>query len=128
VLIDIVGKGGRIRTVPIPGWAHAAVDRWLQAAGITEGRVFRGLKHGKLGESIATQAIYQIVERYAKQAGVTVAPHDLRRSFAKLCREAGAELDQIQFSLGHASVKTTELYIGCHQDLQNAPGDRLQLS
>jgi integrase len=39
-----------------------------------------------------------------------LAPHDLRRTCARLCHAAGGELEQIQFLLGHASVQTTERY------------------
>jgi integrase len=52
-----------------------------------------------------------------------IAPHDLRRSCAKMCRAAGGELEQIQLLLGHASVQTTERYLGTRQDLVHAPND-----
>jgi integrase len=48
-----------------------------------------------------------------------------RRTCARLCRDAGGELDQIQFLLGHVSVQTTEKYPGCKQRLQNAVNDRI---
>ena len=56
-----------------------------------------------------------------------VAPHDLRRTCARLCHEAGGGLEQIQFLLGHVSVQTTELYLGCKQRLRNAVNDRIGL-
>lgn len=127
VLVDLLGKGGRVRTVPVPGWVYEAVAAWLKLAGIRAGRIFRGLNNGVLGESLAVQAVYKIVEQYSKAAGVAVAPHDLRRSFARLSRAAGAPLEQVQFSLGHSSIKTTEAYVGCQQDLKNAPGDLIAL-
>ena len=46
-----------------------------------------------------------------------LAPHDLRRTYARLCHLAGGELEQILFLLGHASVQTTERYLGCKQRL-----------
>jgi hypothetical protein len=46
---------------------------------------------------------------------------------AKLCRAAGGELDQIQLLLGHASVQTTERYLGTKQDLVHAPNDGIKL-
>lgn len=52
-----------------------------------------------------------------------IALHDLRRTCAKLCRAAGGELEQIQLLLGHASVQTTERYLGTKQDLVHAPND-----
>ena len=64
----------------------------------------------------------------AKAAGVPgIAPHDLRRSCAKMCRAAGGELEQIQLLLGHASVQTTERYLGTKQDLVHAPNDGIKL-
>ena len=50
----------------------------------------------------------------AKRAAIeNLAPHELRRTCARLCRDAGGELDQIQFLLGLVSVQTTEKYLGC---------------
>lgn len=56
-----------------------------------------------------------------------VAPHDLRRPFAKLAHKGGAAIDQIQLSLGHESIQTTEEYLGVEQDLTDAPCDHLGL-
>ena len=56
-----------------------------------------------------------------------IAPHDLRRSCAKMCRAAGGELEQIQLLLGHSSVQTTERCLGTKQDLVHAPNDGIQL-
>ena len=56
-----------------------------------------------------------------------IAPHDCRRTAAKLCRAAGGELEQIQLLLGHASVQTTERYLGTKQDLVHAPNDGIKL-
>src|ERR1700720_3536013 len=61
-----------------------------------------------------------------KRLGVSKrAPHDLRRSCARLCHESGGELEQIQFLLGHVSVQTTEKYLGCKQRFREAVNDRL---
>jgi site-specific recombinase XerC len=46
-IIDLVGKGGHVRTVPMPAWVKAAVDRWTSAAKVTTGRIFRAVsRHG----------------------------------------------------------------------------------
>ncbi len=56
-----------------------------------------------------------------------IAPHDLWRMFAKLAHKGHAALEQIQISLGHASIQTTERYLGIEQDLTDAPCDHLGL-
>jgi hypothetical protein len=56
-----------------------------------------------------------------------IAPHDLRRTCAKLCHTSGGELEQIQFLLGHASVQTTERYLGCKQNLGHPVNDLFYL-
>jgi len=66
--------------------------------------------------------------RRQKRAEINnLAPHDLRRTCARLCHLAGGELEQIQFLLGHASVQTTEHYLGCKQKLRHAVNDTLGL-
>src|SRR5262249_14777967 len=124
-IVDLVGKHGRVRTVPMPHWAKAAIDRWAEAAGISSGRVFRGVNKGDhvTGDALTAQGILRCVELYAGEIGVKVAPHDLRRTFAKLSHRGGARLDQIQLCLGHASLVTTERYLGVQQDLSDAPCD-----
>lgn len=130
VIVDLVGKGNRVRSVPMPSWAKAAVDAWTQTAGINSGCVFRSIHKGGYldGESMTGQAIHDVVRVYIAKMGLNAAPHDLRRTFAKLARKGGSSLEQIQLSLGHASIKTTERYLGVAQDLTDAPCDRLGLN
>ena len=60
------------------------------------------------------KAVWHIVKESAKTVGIAkLAPHDLRRTCARLCHASGGELEQIQFLLGHVSVQTTERYLGC---------------
>lgn len=73
------------------------------------------------------QAVADVVRTYGAALGVKLAAHDLRRTFAKLAHRADGRLDQIQLTLGHASIKTTERYLGVAQDLTDAPGDHLGL-
>ena len=69
---------------------------------------------------------WDVVRAAAARAGIDkLAPHDLRRTCARLCHLAGGELDQIQFLLGHVSIQTTERYLGCKQKLRDAVNDRL---
>ena len=107
VIADLIGKGKHIRTVPVPMWAKRAVDEWTTAAAIKDGAIFRRVNRlGKIwGDGITPKAIWHIVKAAAKRVGIrNLAPHDLRRTCARLCPLAGGELEQIQFLLGHASV------------------------
>ena len=80
------------------------------------------------GERLGEKVVWQMLRQYAAAVGVPgIAPHDSRRTCAKLCRAAGGELEQIQLLLGHASVQTTERYLGTKQDLVHAPNDAIKL-
>ena len=95
MLVDLEGKGSRVRSVPMPAWAKVAVDRWTAAARITEGRLFRAISQkGEVGEALTAQAVYLIVKGYAD-------------------------------ALGHESILTTERYLGVRQSLTDAPCDHL---
>jgi site-specific recombinase XerD len=78
-----------------------------------------------LGRGISENVVWYVVRQCALRLGLEhLAPHDLRRTCAKLCHVNGGELEQIQFLLGHASVLTTERYLGCKQNLEEPVNDR----
>ena len=117
-IVDLSGKAGHVRTIPVPDWVHGLLNEWTQAAGIDAGRLFRHVSSAgrAWGEAVTEKLVWHVVKEFAARIGVTkLAPHDLRRSCARLCRAAGGELEQIQFLLGHVSVQTTERYLGCTQ-------------
>ena len=106
-IVDLVGKGGHVRTVPVPDWVRTELDDWLAAAAIDRGKLFRRVnKVGRAwGEGMTEKAVWHIVKEAASGVSVAnLAPHDLRRTCARLCHAAGGELEQIQFLLGHVSV------------------------
>jgi integrase len=131
VIVNLVGKGGRLRTVPMPSWCKELIDAWLRHSGVSDGRVLRQVLKGGILQpaGVTPNVVWYAVKRCARQAGINnLAPHDLRRTRARLCHGCGGELEQIQFLLGHASVQTTERYIGSKQKLQDAVNDRLGIS
>jgi integrase len=131
VIVDMVGKGGRLRTIPVPAWCKGLIDAWLRDSRVTEGKVFRRVskKGAQQDAGVTSDVVWYAVKQYAKRIGIDrLAPHDLRRTCARLCHGAGGELEQIQFLLGHASVQTTERYIGCRQNFREAVNDRFQIS
>ena len=129
VIVDLVGKRSKTRSVPMPSWAKYAVDSYLLAAGVADGVLFRSVRRGDhiTAQGMTAQGIFDVVKIYAQEIGVDVRPHDLRRTFAKLAHKGAAPIEQIQLSLGHSSVQTTERYIGVQQDLTSAPCDALGL-
>ena len=72
--------------------------------------------------------MYTLVRKSGAAIGhPELTPHDLCRTYAKLCRKAGGDLEQIQLLLGHASIQTTERYLGTKQDLLQAVNDRVKI-
>lgn len=129
-IVDLIGKHGRVRTAPMPTWVKVAIDAWTLPAGVGDGRVFWSVNRADrvTGDGLGEKVVWQLIKPYAEAAGVPgIAPHDLRRTCVKLCRAGGGELEQIQPLLGHASVQTTERYLGTKQDLVHAPNDAIKL-
>jgi integrase len=99
---DLKGKGGRVRTVPMPGWAKVAVENWGAAAGLSFGRILHAINKGDhlMHAGMSPQSVFMTVQSYARQLGIQAAPHDLRRTFAKLAHKGRAALEQIQIIAG----------------------------
>jgi integrase/recombinase XerD len=114
-IVNIFGKRDKMRIVLMPSWAKSAIDSWTFSARIGEGFIFRRVNKGDnlMGNSLTKQAIYNIVVSYAEKLEKQgIAPHDLRRTFAKLAHKGGSPIDQIQLSLGHGSIQTMEKNLG----------------
>jgi site-specific recombinase XerC len=95
IVVDLVGKGGRVRSIAMPSWAKSAVEAWTEAAGLKGGRIFRALRRGDrvMGEAMTTHSIYAVVAGNATRLGLELAPHDLRRTHAKLAFRGGSRLE-----------------------------------
>ena len=81
-IVDLIGKGGHVRTVPVPDWVKHTIDSWTVAASISSGKLIRCVcRAGKCwGDGVTERAVWHVVKHYAKQLGVLqLAPHDLRR-------------------------------------------------
>jgi len=82
----------------------------------------------RIGKSLSDWAVWSVVESSAKAIGIEhFGAHNLRRTCAKLCRKAGGDLEQIKFLLGHASIQTTERYLGSEQEIALAVNDNIGL-
>jgi site-specific recombinase XerD len=72
-ILDLVGKGGHIRTVPMPDWVKQAIDHWLSVAQIARGRIFRCVcRRGVVwGTKITEKVVWHVVKEYAERLGVS---------------------------------------------------------
>jgi integrase len=96
VFADLMGKGGHIRTVPVADWVGSAIQAWLTAATVTAGPMFRAInKAGRVAPAgFSPKVIWSVVTTACRQCGLSgVAPHDLRRTCARLCHDAGGEIE-----------------------------------
>jgi site-specific recombinase XerD len=90
-IVDLVGKGGHVRTVPVPDWVRTELDDWLAAAAIDRGKLFRRVnKVGRTwGDGMTVKAVWHIVKESAKRIGVAkLAPHDGPVLGSAMLREA----------------------------------------
>jgi len=73
-IVDLIGKGGHIRTVPVPNWVKSAVDAWTAAGGISSGRVFRCVsKRGSVwGTGISEKVVWCVVKECAAKVGILI--------------------------------------------------------
>ena len=81
-VVYLIGKGGHIRTAPIPEWVKAGLDQWTRAAGVREGKIFRAVaRTGKIwGKGISQNVVWYVVRTCCERVGLEhIAPHDLRR-------------------------------------------------
>ena len=131
VLANILGKRNKIQTVVIPTWTKKAVDAYLTELAISTGFLFRPMrKNGNVINEghVTPREVARIVKKHAAAVGFPdIAPHDLRRTYAKLSYQNGARLDQIQINLGHESLTTTQKYLGIDLDLEDGPGSYLDI-
>jgi integrase len=128
-IVDMEGKGRRVRTVPLPGWCAGHLATWLEAAGIATGLVWRRVYKGAAAEEgLSADHIHAIVKAAGVRIGVPrLAPHDLRRTWSQLAKRGGADIEQISITLGHANIVTTTKYLGGKLDLDNPAGDYIKL-
>lgn len=114
-LVSCFGKGSKERRVPLGREAALCVERYLTMArpvlarrDPTESTLFLTYR----GRGMTRQALFQIVVRRARAAGVleSISPHVLRHCFATHLLEHGAQIRAIQEMLGHADIATTQVY------------------
>ena len=110
-VLQVTGKGGKQRLVPVLPIVRAAVAEYVAACPwplVPEAPLFRGAKGGPLSPGMVQRAMAQA--RRALGLPDTATPHALRHSFATHLLSAGADLRSLQELLGHASLGSTQIY------------------
>jgi integrase/recombinase XerD len=117
-VLRITGKGNKERLVPFGQLAGQWLQRYMAQA---RGEILNGLQSEDLfvtsrgsraGEAMTRAMFWQLVKKYAAQAGITspLSPHTLRHAFATHLLNHGADLRAVQMLLGHADISTTTIY------------------
>ncbi|WP_428642775.1 site-specific tyrosine recombinase XerD [Roseibium sp.] len=114
-LIEIKGKGGKERLVPLSHAAQAAMKDYVglrAAEGAHENSPWLFPSHGESGH-LSRQHFARDLKDLAVRAGLAaakVSPHVLRHAFASHLLQNGADLRVVQQLLGHADISTTQIY------------------
>ena len=116
--VQVQGKGGKRRSVPLGRQAVEALQRWLAVRGqaegalATQGDAVQALFIGRRGTRLTAQSIWQRLKRRSLLAGLVtpVHPHMLRHSFASHVLQSSGDLRAVQELLGHANIGTTQVY------------------
>lgn len=109
-----LGKGNKERIVSLTPVAVAAIQRYLEEERprMVRNRDQEYLFVTRTGRSLTRINIWQLVKRYSLRIGAKgkISPHTLRHSFATHMLAGGAEIRALQEMLGHASIRTTQIY------------------
>lgn len=121
-VLRVLGKGNKMRSVPIGQPAQRAVDSWLARrpewlTPASGNAVFLGRRGGRLDQRVARRVVHDAMR--AIPEAPDVGPHGMRHAMATHLLEGGADLRSVQEILGHASLATTQIYT-------HVSGDRLK--
>jgi len=113
-VVRVIGKGDKERLVPLGEEARAWIERYLRQSRplLLGARAADALFVTRRGGPMTRQMFWNLVRRYAQQAGVNapLSPHTLRHAFATHLLNHGADLRVVQMLLGHADISTTQIY------------------
>ena len=107
--LRVVGKGRKVRLVPVGDYAREAIARYKQMAGISG---VMPLFISRVGRRMTGRSIELMLDKYLRYSDIPIhiSPHKLRHTFATHMLDAGADLRAVQELLGHASLSTTQIY------------------
>lgn len=113
-VVQVMGKGGKERLVPLGEMAVLALQTYIQFGRLVllkQVACDAVFVTGR-GQSLTRQACWYMIKRRAMQAGLInlPSPHVLRHAFATHLLNHGADLRVVQLLLGHADISTTQIY------------------
>ena len=110
--VQVLGKGGKRRAVPLGAQALAALRDWLALRAALAQPDEPALFVGERGRRLGDRAVRKLLARAACDAGVPthVHPHMLRHSYASHLLQSSGDLRGVQELLGHANISTTQIY------------------
>ena len=113
-VVRVLGKGSKERLVPLGEESLAWVKRYVSAArpALLAGKISDDLFVTSRGGAMTRQSFWQIIKRYALDAGLNtnISPHVVRHAFATHLLNHGADLRVVQLLLGHSDISTTQIY------------------
>jgi site-specific recombinase XerD len=133
--ITLIIKRGKHLNIEFIPLVWKTIDRWMVAANITKGPIFRKVTKFRDGRQEITENrltvdhIYAIIKSRVKQAGINkdIHPHSLRHTYATLALLAGVPIQEVQKSMGHSSTDTTFRYDRAIEQVGRSPGRSIAL-
>jgi integrase/recombinase XerD len=106
--LEVSGKGGKTRYLPLHPGTHGLINDYLDAA--WHFRPVRNNRTGRLGGAITADVVYRLVRRYSGQLGFLIGAHALRAAAATNALDHQADIAKVQEWLGQANISTTRIY------------------
>lgn len=124
VLLDILGKGHKFRTVVVPRWLEAPLREWISICRVGETIIRRVRKDDVIApQGMSTTALAKHCAELAAAIGAKCSPHDFRRTHAAVAVLNGASIEAVRQALGHESLATTTRYVASALSLKNPACD-----
>jgi integrase/recombinase XerD len=114
--LNVSGKGGKTRYLPLHPGTAALIHDYVEAAGHgtdENGALFRPVKNnttGTLERAITADGVYKLVRAYSALLGFEIGAHSLRATAATNALDHAADIAKVQEWLGHANISTTRIY------------------
>jgi site-specific recombinase XerC len=121
------GKGGLARRVPVSPDTRAALRPWLATRRTTVGSDLGPLFVSRRGTRISVRRVQSLLATIGEQEGIDLHPHVMRHTYARRFLAAGGDLGALRQILGHASIATTQGYVGAGADDLAEQADRVRI-